>query len=85
MEIIRDVAGEKLTSVSNEDRHDKSVNTDNTSHNNGDNTLDDQVRAEDSHRGKANTSLGSAVGSSEAYVSCQSAINARKKGDEGKG
>ena len=56
----------QLTSVSDQDSHDESVNTDNTSHDNGDNTLHDKVRTEDTHGRKTNTSLGGTIGSTEA-------------------
>jgi len=38
-----------LQAVGDEDGHNQTVDTDNTRHDNGDNVLDDQVRAEDTH------------------------------------
>jgi len=68
-----------LTSVSDQDRDDKSVNTDNTSHNNGNNTLHDQIGTEDTHGGETDTRLGSAVGSSKAYDFERKRIEYRQK------
>jgi hypothetical protein len=91
-----DEAGEEggllLQTVGDQDGDDETVDTDNTSHDDGDNvcaglamsklltvlftsqrsaedarrTLDDQVRAEDTHGADTDTSLGSTVGGAEA-------------------
>ena len=91
-----DEAGEEgsllLQTVGDQDGDDETVDTDNTSHDDGDNvcaglamsklltvlfmsqrsaedarrTLDDQVRAEDTHGADTDTSLGSTVGGTEA-------------------
>jgi hypothetical protein len=61
------VQGDLLSQiVCNQDRHDQTVDTDDTRHDNGDNVLDDQVRSEDGHSTDTDTSLGSSIGSSEA-------------------
>jgi len=52
--------------VGDEHRHDETVDGNDTSHNDGNDVLDDQVRPEDTHGRDANTRLGSAVGSTEA-------------------
>jgi len=65
-----DEAGEEgcllLQTVGDQDGDDETVDTDNTSHDDGDNVLDDQVRAEDTHGADTDTSLGSTVGGTEA-------------------
>jgi len=65
-----DEAGEEggllLQTVGDQDGDDETVDTDNTSHDDGDNVLDDQVRAEDTHGADTDTSLGSTVGGAEA-------------------
>jgi len=65
-----DEAGEErsllLQTVGDQNGDDETVDTDNTSHDDGDNVLDDQVRAEDTHGADTDTSLGSTVGGAEA-------------------
>jgi hypothetical protein len=55
-----------LQTVGDQDRDDKTVDTNNTSHDDGNNVLDDQVRAEDTHGADTDTSLGGTVGGTEA-------------------
>lgn len=77
-----------LETVGDEDRNDETVDTNDTSHNNGDNvcgmvsfqraqhkgrcelkglrTLDDEIRAEDTHGGDTNTRFGGTVGGAKA-------------------
>lgn len=52
--------------VGDEDGHDETVDTNDTSHNNGNNVLDDKVRAEDTHGGDTDTRLGGTVGGAQA-------------------
>lgn len=55
-----------LKVVGDKDGHDETVDTDDTSHDNGDNVLDDQVGAEDSHAAHTDTGLSSTIGGTEA-------------------
>jgi hypothetical protein len=55
-----------LETVGNQDGDDQTVNTNDTSHNDRNNVLDDKVRAENTHGGNADTRLGGTVGGAEA-------------------
>jgi hypothetical protein len=55
-----------LETVGDQDRDDEAIDTNDTSHNDGDNVLDDEVRAEDTHGRDTDTRLGSTVGSAKA-------------------
>jgi len=55
-----------LEVVGNQDGDDETVDTNDTSHNDGNNVLDDEVRAEDTHGGNTDTRLGGTVGSTDA-------------------
>ena len=50
-----------------DDGHDKPVNSENTSHDNGYNRLEDQLGLQHAHARDANTTLGRSVGSAEIY------------------
>lgn len=52
--------------VGDQDSNDQTVNGNDTSHNDGNDVLDDQIRAEDTHGRDTNTSLGGTVGSTKA-------------------
>jgi len=52
--------------VGDQDGNDKTVNGNDTSHNDGNDVLDNQVRPEDTHGGDTNAGLGGTVGSAEA-------------------
>jgi len=52
--------------VGDQDRHDKTVDTNDTRHDNGDNVLNDQVGAEDGHGANSDTSLSSSICGTEA-------------------
>jgi hypothetical protein len=52
--------------VGDQDGNDETVNGNNTSHNDGNNVLDDQVGPEHTHGRDTNTSLSGTVGSTEA-------------------
>lgn len=54
-----------LKIVGDQDGDDETVNTDDTSHDDGDNILDNQVGAEDTHGRDTDTCLGSSVGGAE--------------------
>ena len=58
---------EILTFSVQNDSHDKSVDTQDTSHNYWDDGLEDQVWSEDTHRADTDSGLGSSVGGSEVY------------------
>lgn len=61
------VQGESLLEVvGDKDRDDETVDTNNTSHDNGDNVLDDKVRSENTGGGNSDTRLGSSVRGTEA-------------------
>lgn len=55
-----------LKVVGNQDGDDEAVDTNDTSHNDGHDVLDDEVGPEDTHGGNADTRLGSAVGGTQA-------------------
>jgi len=52
--------------VGDEDGDDKAIDTNDTSHNNGNDVLDDQVRSEDTHGADTDTRFRGAIGSTEA-------------------
>lgn len=52
--------------VGDQDRHDQTVDTNDTSHDNGDNVLDDQVGTEDSHGAHSDTGLSGTIRGTEA-------------------
>ena len=54
-----------LTSSLENDGNNKAVNTENTSHNNGNEGLEDEVRLQNTDGGDTNTSLGGTVGSTQ--------------------
>lgn len=61
------VQGELLGQVvGDQDRDDQTVDTNDTSHDNGDNVLNNQIGAEDTHAANTDTSLGGTIGSAEA-------------------
>jgi hypothetical protein len=55
-----------LQAIGDKDRHDETVDTNDTSHNDGDNVLDDKIRSEDTHGGNTDTRLGSTVRGTQA-------------------
>lgn len=50
-----------LETVRDEDGNDKTVDTNDTSHNDGNNVLDDEIRSQNTHGGDTDTRLGSTV------------------------
>jgi len=54
-----------LTSSLEDNGNDETVDTEDTSHNNGDEGLEDEVLSQHSNGGNTDTGLGSTVGSSE--------------------
>ena len=54
--------------LEDEQRDDKSINTQNTSHDNWDNGLEDQFWFEDTHWCNTDSWLGSSIGSSQVYI-----------------
>jgi len=55
-----------LEGIGNQDGDDETVDTNDTSHNDGNNVLDDEIRAEDTHGSDTNTGLGSTVRGTKA-------------------
>ena len=55
----------ELTSSLENDGNNKAVNAENTSHNNGNEGLEDQILSQDTDGGDTNTSLGGTVGSTQ--------------------
>ena len=55
----------QLTSGLENDGHNKTVNTQDTCHNNGNEGLEDQLWLQDTHGGNTDTGLGSTVGSTQ--------------------
>lgn len=55
-----------LETIGDKNRDDETVDTNNTSHNDGNNVLDDQVGAEDTHGGDTDTRLGGTVRGTKA-------------------
>ena len=56
-----------LTGVGDNDRNDETIDTQDTSHDDGNNRLDNELRLEDSNRANTNTGLSSTV--SGAHIS----------------
>lgn len=57
-----------LTITRDQDTDDQPVNGNDTSHNDGNNALDQQIRAQDTHGADTDTGLGRSVGSSQACL-----------------
>ena len=57
----------KLTPRGDEHRHDQPVNGNDTSHDDGDDGLHDELRAHDGHGGDSDSTLGGSVGGTEGY------------------
>ena len=57
----------QLTSCTDNDCDNQTIDTQDTSHNNGDDGLHDELRAHDTHGGNSNTTLCCAISRSEAY------------------
>lgn len=55
-----------LQTIGDKDRDDETVNTNDTSHNDGNNVLDDQIGAENTHGSNTDAGLGGTVGGTEA-------------------
>lgn len=58
----------QLTSALEDDSDDETIDTEDTSHNNGDDGLEDEVGLEDTHAADADARLGGTVGSTEVYT-----------------
>jgi len=54
-----------LQTIRDKNRDDETVDTDDTSHNDGDNVLDDKIGSEDTHGSDTDTRLGGTVGGTE--------------------
>lgn len=52
--------------ISNQDGNDQSINSNNTSHDNGDNVSNDQVRSENGHTAHTDTGFGGSIGGTKA-------------------
>lgn len=56
-----------LTVLGDDDGNNQAVDTEHTSHDDGNDVLHDDVGVQDTHRGNADTGLGRAVGSAEVW------------------
>jgi hypothetical protein len=54
--------------VGNEHRHDKAVDGNDTSHDDGNDALHDQLRAHHGHSGNTSSRLGGSVSSTESWI-----------------
>lgn len=62
-----------VESTGDEDSHDQSVDSDNTSHDNRNDRFHNQLRSHDTHRSDSSSRLGGSVGSTESYIEASKA------------
>lgn len=64
--LVQRVLGGLVQGTGNQDSHDQTVNGNDTSHDDGDDGLHDQLRAHHRHGGDSGSRLGSTIGGSQS-------------------